>query len=100
MIEQIEPRTGHPGFEDVETATHFAAGFFHNSPQGLRLRQDHGTRIALLLSNENYVDFPYDLTTARIHPSSGHQAFEAQPFSALASCSSRRKTSSGVAHFR
>jgi hypothetical protein len=81
-IVQLETR--HPGFEDVEAATHFAAGFFHNSPQGLRLSQGRVARIALLLSNGSYVDFPYDLTTAWIHPSSGHQAFESLPFSEVA----------------
>ena len=80
----VHLETRHPGFKDVEAAADFAGGNSDSSPRGLRLVRE---RVSLLL-NGDYLNFPYDLTTAWIRPSESKLGFESRPFSDLASYSS------------
>ncbi|HEX7501716.1 MAG TPA: hypothetical protein VF524_15660 [Polyangia bacterium] len=73
----VDLETRHPGFRDRVEAARFAAGVSNTSPQRLRLRPDG---ISLLLGQQGYVDFPYDLITVWIRPRPDAEAFEARRF--------------------
>lgn len=76
----VQLETRHPGFRDADAACDFAGGGASNSPQVLRLGKG---RVDLLI-DQNYVNFPYDLTIAWMRPSDGKRAFASHPFRDLA----------------
>jgi hypothetical protein len=77
---QIETR--HPGFEDLEVATSFAAGICNDSPKNLRLNNTDA--VMLLLGDGRQVDYPYDLVIAWISPTCGGRGFQSHRLSSLA----------------